>query len=196
LDDAEPNRGEYRKFAIRGGWGNDDYRSMQEVVSRYFSRRISEGEPLPDLVLIDGGLGQLNATLAVLDDLGAGEQPVASIAKREELVYVRGREQPVRLPRTSAALRLLQRARDEAHRFAIGYNRKLRQKRTIRSELSGVPGVGPARQRALLAAFGSVRGVRAASEEEIARLPGFGLALARTVAAHIATGAEQAGTIS
>lgn len=196
FDDAEPNRGEYRKFAIRGEWGNDDYRSMQEVVSRYFSRRISEGDPLPDLVLIDGGLGQLNAAVAVLDDLGAGEQPVASIAKREELVYLPGREQPVRLARHSGALRLLQRARDEAHRFAIGYNRKLRQKRTIRSELASVPGVGPARQRALLAAFGSMRGVRAASEEEIARLPGFGEALARTVAAHVATGAGQAGTTS
>jgi excinuclease ABC subunit C len=185
FENGEPNKGEYKRFKIRGEWGNDDFASMHEVVTRYFTRRVSEGKPTPDLVVIDGGKGQLGAAVKALEALDLPQQPVISLAKREEEVFIPGRSQSVRLPRRSPALRLLQRARDEAHRFAIGYNRKLRTKRTIRSELSTIPGVGASRQKALLERFGSMRAVAAASEAEIAALPGFGPSLARKVLAHL-----------
>jgi excinuclease ABC subunit C len=183
-----PDKSEYRRFRIKGGWGNDDFRSMDEAVARYFRRRQEEGKPLPDLVVIDGGKGQLGAAIAALEALDLGHQPIISLAKRDEEVFLPGRALPVRLPRRSPSLRLLQRLRDEAHRFAITYNRKLRTRRTIQSELAQIPGVGASRQRALLERFGSVRALRAASEEEIARLPGFGPALARTVLRHVGGG--------
>lgn len=181
---GEADKSEYRKFRIKGDWGNDDFRSMHEVVHRYFSRRLQGGEALPDLVLIDGGKGQLGAARKALELLDLGQQSVASLAKRDEEIYLPGRSEPVRLPRRSPALHLLQRIRDEAHRFAVTYNRKLRSKRTVRSELGDIPGVGTARQRQLLERFGSVRAIGSASEQEIAALPGFGPALARTVLAH------------
>ncbi|MDQ3389462.1 MAG: excinuclease ABC subunit C, partial [Gemmatimonadota bacterium] len=178
FDNGEPSKGEYRKFRIRGEWGNDDYRSMDEVVTRYFRRRVEEGKPLPELVVIDGGKGQLGAAQAALEAMGLPQQAIISLAKREEEVFLPGRPTPIRLPRRGAALRLLQRLRDEAHRFAVGYNRKLRTRRTVRSELSQIPGVGATRQRQLLERFGSVRGIGRARQEEIAALPGFGAALA------------------
>jgi excinuclease ABC subunit C len=178
---GRPDKSEYRRFRIKGGWGNDDFRSMDEAVARYFRRRQEEGKPLPDLVVIDGGKGQLGAARAALEALDLGHQPIISLAKRDEEVFLPGRPLPVRLARRSPALRLLQRLRDEAHRFAITYNRKLRTRRTIQSELAEIRGVGVARQRALLEHFGSVRALRAASEEEVARVPGFGRGLARTV---------------
>jgi excinuclease ABC subunit C len=182
---GEPDKSEYRRLRIKGDWGNDDFRSMNEAVARYFRRRMEEDRPLPDLVLIDGGKGQLGAARAALESLDLAQQPVASLAKKDEEVFVQGRPDPIRLPRRSPALRLLQRARDEAHRFAITYNRKLRTRRTITSELASIPGVGAARQRALLERFGSLRGLKEASAEEIAGLPGFGPALARTVLRHV-----------
>ncbi|HEX8362077.1 MAG TPA: excinuclease ABC subunit UvrC [Longimicrobium sp.] len=185
FENAEPNKGEYRKFKIKGQWGNDDFASMHEVVTRYFSRRVEESLPLPDLAVIDGGKGQLGAALKALAALGLEDQAVISLAKKEEEVFVPHRSDPVRLSRRSQSLRLLQRIRDEAHRFAVTYNRKLRTKRTIRSELSAIPGVGAARQKALLAKFGSLRAVATASEAEIASLPGFGPALARKVLEHV-----------
>ena len=184
FENGEPSKGEYKRFRIRGAWGNDDFASMHEVVTRWFNRRVQEQKPLPDLVVIDGGKGQLGSALKAMEEIGLPQQPVISLAKREEEVYVPGRSDPIRMPKRSPALRLLQRVRDEAHRFAVGYNRKLRTKRTIRSELSSIPGVGPARQRALLDRFGSLRAVAAAPVEEIAALPGFGPALARTVLQH------------
>jgi excinuclease ABC subunit C len=123
-------------------------------------------------VLVDGGKGQLGAAIAALEELGLGEQAVASLAKREELIFVRGREQPIALPRSSPVLQLVQRARDEAHRFAVGYHRQLRSRRTIASELDGIAGVGPAKRRKLLSAFGSLRGVRGATEGELASVVG------------------------
>jgi excinuclease ABC subunit C len=182
---GEPLKAEYRRFRIKGDWGNDDFRSMAEVVGRYFRRRIQEKLPLPELAIIDGGRGQLLAARQAALDAGAHDVAFASLAKREEDVYLVGRPTPLRLPRTSAALRLLQRIRNEAHRFAHGYNRKLRSKRTLTSELSGIPGIGPTRQRALLAHFGSVRALRAASAEEVARVSGFSVALASHVVAHL-----------
>ncbi|HET8656774.1 MAG TPA: excinuclease ABC subunit UvrC [Longimicrobiaceae bacterium] len=185
LTNGQPDKSEYRRFRIKGDWGNDDFRSMDEAVTRYFRRRMEEGKVLPDLVVIDGGKGQLGAARAALETLDLAQQPVVSLAKREEEVFVPGRPDPIRLPRRSDALRMLQRIRDEAHRFAVTYNRTLRTKRTIRSELSEIPGVGASRQKALLEHFGSMRGLRAASEEEIAQLPGFGPALARCIREHL-----------
>jgi excinuclease ABC subunit C len=142
-------------------------------VGRYFSRRVSEQRPLPDLVVIDGGKGQLGAARAALEGLGLADLPIISLAKREEEIFVPGRSESVRLPRRSSALRLLQRARDEAHRFAVTFQRKRRSMRTVTSELLKVPGIGPVKRRQLLQAFGSVQGIRDAGETEVAKLPGF-----------------------
>jgi excinuclease ABC subunit C len=175
---GEPDKSEYRRFRVKGDWGNDDFRSMQEVVGRYVARRITEQKPLPDLIVIDGGKGQLSNAVRAATEAGAHDAAFISLAKREEEVFLAGRSDPLRLPRTSAALRLLQRLRDEAHRFAHDYNRKLSGKRTLRSELGAVPGIGPARQRSLLERFGSVRALKAATVEEIAAVPGFSSRLA------------------
>jgi excinuclease ABC subunit C len=182
---GEPDKGEYRRFRIRGEWGNDDFRSMKEALSRYLGRRREEGRELPELIVVDGGKGQLSSAREALEELGLANQPVVSLAKRDEEVFVPGRSEPVRLPRRSPALRLLQRARDEAHRFAVTYNRTLRTKRTVSSGLADIPGVGPARQTVLLERFGSLKALRAASSEEIARLPGFGPALAKIIVDHL-----------
>jgi excinuclease ABC subunit C len=182
---GEPDKSEYRRFRIRGDWGNDDFRSMEEVVGRYVQRRIAEQKPLPDLIIIDGGRGQLNAAVRAAQVAGAPDVVIASLAKRDEEVYLLARPEPLRLPRTSAALRLLQRLRNEAHRFAHGYNRKLRGSRTLVSELSAIPGVGPARQRTLLERFGSVRALRSASVADIAGLPGFSGKLADQIVGHL-----------
>jgi len=185
FQNGEPSKGEYRRFRIKGTWGNDDFRSMAEVVERYFRRRLEEGAVLPDLVVIDGGIGQLNAAIGALEAVGAPETAICSLAKREEEIYLPGRPEPLRLPRTSPALRLLQRLRDEAHRFAIGYNRNLRKRRTLVSVLAEVPGIGPKRQRELLERFGSVRALRAASVTEIAEVPGISESLAREILEHL-----------
>ena len=182
---GEPDKSGYRRFRIRGEWGNDDFRSMEEIVGRYLTRRIAAGEPVPELVLIDGGKGQLAAAVRAARTAGAADATFASLAKREEEVYLVDGAEPLRLPRSSPALRLLQRVRNEAHRFAHTYNRKLRGKRTITSELSLVPGIGPARQRALLAHFGSVRALREASARDIAAVPGISGKLAEQLLQHL-----------
>ena len=185
FQNAEPRKAEYRHMRIRGDWGNDDYRSMHETVHRYFRRRLDEDRPVPDLAVIDGGKGQLNAALTALGELGLDDVHAVGLAKREEEVFLPGRKEPVLLDRRERSLQLLQRIRDEAHRFAVSYNRKLRRKRTIRSDLGDVPGIGPRRQQALLTRFGSVKGVAAASEEEIARVPGFSRVLAARVLTYL-----------
>ncbi|MFI4942784.1 MAG: excinuclease ABC subunit UvrC [Burkholderiales bacterium] len=173
FEDGQPKKSDYRKYRIRSVSGApDDFASMREVVGRRYRRLLEEGKELPELVLVDGGKGQLGAAIAALEELGLGEQAVASLAKREELIFVRGREQPIALPRSSPVLQLVQRARDEAHRFAVGYHRQLRSRRTIASELDGIAGVGPAKRRKLLSAFGSLRGVRGATEGELAGVVG------------------------
>jgi excinuclease ABC subunit C len=173
FDNARPRRAEYRKFKVKTVEGTDDFASMREVVTRYFQRRLEERKPMPDLVVIDGGKGQLAAARAALDELGLHVLPAISLAKRDEEVFLMGKSEPLRLARRSPALRLLQQARDEAHRFAVTYNRKRRAMRTVTSELLRIPGVGPSKRSALLRAFGSVQGVRDASLEQIAALPGF-----------------------
>jgi excinuclease ABC subunit C len=185
FENGSPKKAEYRHMKIKGDWGNDDYRSMTEVVSRYFTRRLEEERPLPDLVVIDGGKGQLISALDPLRTLGLEQVAVAALAKREEEVFLPGNSEPTILGRKDRALYLLQRIRDEAHRFAISYNRKLRSKRTLQSRLEEIPGVGPARMNALLSHFGSVKGVKNAPAEEIARLPGFSQALALKVLTYL-----------
>jgi excinuclease ABC subunit C len=173
FENARPKRSEYRKFKVKTVEGTDDFASMHEVVRRYFDRRIQDEKPLPDLIVIDGGKGQLSAAHAALAELGLADRSLISLAKREEEIFVWGREDPLKLSRRSPALRLLQQARDEAHRFAVTYNRKRRSMRTVTSELLKVPGIGPVKRRQLLKEFGSVQGVRDAGEEAIAKLPGF-----------------------
>jgi excinuclease ABC subunit C len=174
FQNGRPYRAEYRKFKIKTVEGIDDFASMHEIVTRYFTRRTEEGKSLPDLVVIDGGKGQLNAAHAALSAIGLAAMPMISLAKREEEIFMIGRSEPLRLSRRSPALRVIQQARDEAHRFAITFQRKRRAMRTVTSELMKVPGIGDAKRRVLLEAFGSLQGVRDASVEAIAALPGFG----------------------
>ncbi|MGQ0538869.1 MAG: excinuclease ABC subunit UvrC [Gemmatimonadaceae bacterium] len=183
FENARPRRAEYRKFRVKTVTGSDDFAAMAEVVTRYFQRRINEALTLPDLVVVDGGKGQLAAAHDALVSLGLSDLPVVSLAKREEEVFMIGRMDPLRLPRRAGALRLLQQARDEAHRFALTYNRQRRTLRTVTSELMRIAGVGPARRRTLLNAFGSLQGVRDASLDDIAALPGFSKASAERIQA-------------
>ncbi|HIF06338.1 MAG TPA: excinuclease ABC subunit UvrC, partial [Gemmatimonadetes bacterium] len=141
--------------------------------------------PIPDFLVVDGGKGQLGAARGALQELGVTDVALAALAKREELVFRPDRPDPIRLGRKNPALHLLQRLRDEAHRFAVSYNRKLRSKRTLRSDLSQVPGIGPERQKMLLSRFGSVRGVKAATPQEIARLPGISDTLAVRILTYV-----------
>jgi len=179
FENGRPKRAEYRKFRVKTVEGSDDFASMNEVVRRYFERRKTDEKPLPDLIVIDGGKGQLSAAHAALIELGVADRPLISLAKREEEIFIWGRAEPLRLSRRSPGLRLLQQARDEAHRFAVTYNRKRRSMRTVTSELLKVRGIGPVKRRLLLKEFGSVQGVRNAGEEAIAKLPGFNLDRAR-----------------
>lgn len=185
FENAEPKKAEYRHMRIKGDWGNDDYRSMAEVVSRYFRRRVDEEKPLPDLALIDGGKGQLGAARNALSELGVTDVALAAIAKKEELVFRPDRPEPFRLGPKDKGRHLLQRMRDEAHRFAVTYNRKLRSKRTVRSKLSQIPGIGPAKQKLLLTRFGSLKGVKSATPEEIGRLPGLSASLATRILTYL-----------
>jgi excinuclease ABC subunit C len=147
-------------------------------VSRFVARRVQDQKALPDLIVIDGGKGQLNAAREALEGQGIA-LPIISLAKRDEEIFVPGRSESLRLSRRSPALRLLQQVRDEAHRFAVSFQRQRRAARTVTSELHTIPGVGPKRRRELIHAFGSVQGVRNASPEDIAAVPGFSLASAR-----------------
>jgi len=185
FENGSPRKAGYRRFRVRGDWGNDDIRSMAEVVERYLRRRLDEEGSPPDLLVIDGGRGQLGAARRAADAAGAPDVEVIALAKREEEVHVPARRTPVRLARRNPGLRLVQRARDEAHRFALAYNRRLRGKRTLSSELGEIPGIGPARQRALLRRFGSVAALREATEEDVAATPGFSSRLAALVKAHL-----------
>ena len=185
FENGEPRRAAYRHMRIKGNRGNDDFASMEEVIRRYFRRRRDEGKPLPDLAVIDGGKGQLSAAVNALDSLKLEDVALIALAKRAEEVFVPGNSNPILLDRRNRALHLIQRIRDEAHRFAVAYNRKLRRKRTIRSELGDIPGIGPQRQRVLLSRFGSVKGLREATRDEIARVPGFSEALASRVLTYL-----------
>ncbi|HLJ67977.1 MAG TPA: excinuclease ABC subunit UvrC [Chloroflexota bacterium] len=181
---------EYRRFKIKTVEGANDFAMMAEMLRRRFKRVETSSNDesfghLPDLIIVDGGKGQLHAATEVLAELGRGDLAIVSLAKRLEELWVPGRQQSVLLPRTSQALYLVQRIRDEAHRFALSYHRNVRQKSAVASQIDGVPGVGPARRKALMRAFGSVRGVKAATAEEIAAVPGMNARLAQTVKEHL-----------
>ncbi len=186
-EDGRMKKSDYRKFIIKTVVGNDDFASMREVVTRRYARLQEEKQPLPGLVLIDGGLGQLHAAAESLEALGITDQPLASIAKREEIIYVFGQEdEPVALDRFSPILHLIQSIRDEAHRFAVTFHRSRRSARQLTSELDAIAGVGEKTVQKLLKQFGSSELVRAASEEDLAKA--VGRAAARKVKAHYGRG--------
>ena len=162
---------DYKRFRIRTVPGADDYAMMAEVLRRRYGKALEEGSALPDLVLLDGGRGQLNVGVRVLEELGLDFLPIVSLAKREEEVYHPASLQPLALDLASPGLHALQRIRDEAHRFAITYHKKLRQKRTLQSVLDQVPGIGPTLRTNLLRHLGSARRVREASVADLAAVP-------------------------
>ena len=174
FEDGKPKKSEYRKFKIQtvGPGEVDDFASMREVVRRRYSRVIEEQSPLPDLILIDGGKGQLSSAVEILTALNLPDQPIISLAKRLEEVFVPHESEPIIIPKSSTALRLLQQVRDEAHRFAITFHRTLRDKRTLQTELDQIHGVGKKRAKVLLEAFGSIQGVRFATPEQLAEIVG------------------------
>ena len=191
FEEGKPRTGEYRRFRIRTVQGPNDFASHQEVLRRRFraTRPGQEGSEeerrwaMPDLVVIDGGKGQVSAAKEVLDELGLHDLPLAGLAKEREELFLPGRAEPIVLPATSPALYLVQRLRDEAHRFAITYHRDLRAKRSVRSAFDDLPGVGPKRKRELLKVFGSIKRVREAPVEQIAAVPGISRALAERIKA-------------
>ena len=184
LEKGWPKPAHYRRFRIKTVAGADDYAMIQETLRRRFRRGLT-GEGAwgitPDLVLIDGGRGQLNAALEVRQELELDSIPTASLAKEKEEVFIPGEPGPVYIPKDSPALHILQRARDEAHRFAISYHQKLRSKGFVTSALDNIPGIGPKRKKALLKKFGSVEAIRKASLEELSQTEGMTLALAKRV---------------
>jgi excinuclease ABC subunit C len=192
FEEGRPRTGEYRRFRLRTVSGSpDDFASHQEVLHRRFSRAKAGDEgreeerrwAMPDLVVIDGGKGQVSAALEVLTELGLADIPLVGLAKEREELFLPGRSEPVLLAATSPALYLVQRLRDEAHRFAITYHRDLRSRRQVRSAFDDLPGVGPKRRAALLRTFGSAKRVREAPVEQIAAVPGISAALAARIKA-------------
>jgi excinuclease ABC subunit C len=178
---GRPKKSEYRRFKIKAVEQQDDFAAIHEVVTRYLTRRQSETKQIPDLIVIDGGKGQLSAALDAARPLGLEGLPMVSLAKRDEEIFLPGRSEALRLSRRSPSLKLLQRARDEAHRFAVSFSRKRRSQRTITSELLTIPGIGPNRRRTLLERFGSLAGVKTATPAEIAAVPGFSTTLAERI---------------
>jgi len=170
--DGKPRKSQYRKFKIRSADGPDDFASMREVITRRYRRLLDEQGTMPDLIMVDGGKGQLSAALEVLRTLELTDQPVIGLAKRLEEIFVPGRSEPTVLPKASTSLRLLQQVRNEAHRFAVTYHRSLRSKRTLQTELDLIKGIGKKRAQELLEAFGSVQGVKFASAEQLAEIVG------------------------
>jgi excinuclease ABC subunit C len=182
MEDGLPKKSEYRRFKIKGEQGNDDFAAMEQVLTRRLTAYLADRRrPIteapgkfaypPQLLLVDGGKGQLSVAMNVLEHLGLSEEiPVASLAKRFEEVYVPGQADPVRLPRQSEALYMLQRIRDEAHRFAITFHRELRGKRMTVSVLDGIPGLGPTRKKRLTKELGGINAVKRASLEQLQSL--------------------------
>lgn len=192
--DGSPEKQSYRHFKLRTlGDRVDDFAAMREVVARRYTRLVNDNRPLPDLVLVDGGKGQVSAAVHILRALELDHLPVAGLAKRNEEIFLPGRSHPVVLPATSPALRVLQSARDESHRFATGFNRRLRSKRVGLSLLESVHGIGRARSRRLLEVFGSVEALLAESPETIASRAGITRETAATLLARLARQHDTAG---
>jgi excinuclease ABC subunit C len=188
FDQGKPKPSHYRRFQIKTVSGADDYAMLHEVLKRRFKRSSDAQDTwaiLPDLVLIDGGKGQLNAALSAMSQAGVGFVPTASLAKENEEIFIPLSSQPVILPRSSQGLQLLQRLRDEAHRFALSYHQKIHKRETFASSLDNIPGIGPKRKRALIKQFGSVRAIRDASIEELAAISGMSQILAKKIKEHL-----------
>ncbi|MDP9358763.1 MAG: excinuclease ABC subunit UvrC [Chloroflexota bacterium] len=190
FEDAKPAKKEYRRFAIKTVVGSNDFAMMQEVIRRRFKRAAEADEEkdgkwttLPDLVIVDGGKGQLNAALAALNEVGMAGQAIVGLAKENEELFLPGRSDPVLLPRDAQALFLVQRVRDEAHRFAITFHRQRRSKASFHSKLDDVPGIGPKKKQALIRQFGSLKGVKEASVVELTAVDGITPALAAQIKA-------------
>jgi excinuclease ABC subunit C len=192
--DGKPATSQYRRFRVKSVVGADDFATMQEVLRRRFKRAAVSGSEdgakadawdLPDLVIIDGGKGQLGAAVEAMRELGVYQIPTVGLAKQHEELFVPGEAEPIVLPRGSEALYMVQRIRDEAHRFAITYHRQVRGKSQIQSALDTIPGIGPKRKKALLRKFGSVKGIREAPLAEIASTVGFTESLAQRVKENI-----------
>ncbi len=190
-EDGAMKKSAYRKFQVKTVTGVDDFASMREVIQRRYKRLQEDNKPFPSLILIDGGLGQLHAAYAALEEIGVTLQPLASIAKREEIIYVYGQEnEPVVLDRRSPVLHLMQKIRDESHRFAVTYHRKRRQMRDRDSELLSIPGVGPRTRQRLIEHFGSVRGIKQAAPDALTAV--VNAATAERIRSHFA--AEEASS--
>ncbi len=188
LEQGKPKPAHYRRFRIKTVPAANDYAMLQEVIQRRFGRLKSNEAPaldswalLPDLILIDGGKGQLNSVLKAMRQVGADSVPIASLAKEKEEIFIPKRAKPISLPYSSPGLQLLQRLRDEAHRFALGYHQKVRKKQAFASALDTVPGIGPKRKRSLLKQFGSVQKIREATFEELSATKGMSLSLAKKI---------------
>jgi excinuclease ABC subunit C len=185
-----PSKENYRHFKIRQVHQADDYAMMAEVTQRHFFRKIREGKPMPDLVVVDGGKGQLSTVYGVLNNLDLGNLPIIGLAKREEEIFYPKNSTPHRLPRHSKTLRLIQHIRDESHRFALIYHRKLRKRKTITSELESIPGIGLVRRKILLKHFGSVREIKKASLDDLLSVKGLDKKTARIVRDYFSSPAQ------
>ncbi len=181
FSNGQPDKSGYRRFKIRIEGGPDDYAMMQEVIGRRYSRLRAEGRDFPDLILVDGGRGQLNAAVSELDCLGLAQLDIIGLAKKKEEVFLPDRSEPVIIPSNSPALHLLQRVRDEAHRFAVNYHRRLRSRRLTHSMLDQIPGIGPGRRQALLEHFGSLARIRTASRQELQQVSGISTRLSQVI---------------
>ncbi len=185
FEDGRPDKKEYRRFRIQSFIGNDDFRAMEEVVGRRYSRLAGEGKAMPELVVIDGGRGQIGAALKAFVALGLEPPALVGLAKKHETIIFPDERAPLNLPPSSPGLRLLQRLRDEAHRFANTYNADLRSKKIRESVLDDFPGLGEVRRGALMARFGDIDRLRAAGVEQIREVDGFGDVLARELHAYL-----------
>jgi len=181
FSNGKPRKSEYRHYRITGIEGPDDFAMMRQVITRRFKRLMETGEGFPDLLLVDGGKGQLSTVVAALGELGITDQAVIGLAKRLEEVFLPGQSLPHNIPKASSSLRLLQAVRDESHRFAVSYHRKLREKRTLTSGLDLIDGVGPQRRRRLLRHFGSLKRLQQATPAQIAEVEGIGSKLAADI---------------
>ncbi|GAB6100112.1 excinuclease ABC subunit UvrC [Halanaerocella petrolearia] len=181
FENGEAKKSDYRRFKMKTLEGQDDFGAMKEVIERRYSRLIEEEKEFPDLILIDGGKGQLNAAVNILEELGRTGQQIISLAKKEEEIFLPDREESILLSRDSDALYLVQRVRDEAHRFAVSYHRKLRSRRLTHSMLDDIPGIGDKKRQALLEYFGSLAKIKQASEEELVEVSGISHRLASKI---------------
>lgn len=172
FEKGKPKKSDYRKFIIKTVEGQDDFASMSEVIERHYRRVLEENKPFPDLIMVDGGKGQLNSAIKILKKLGLTNFNIIGLAKRLEEIYMPDKKEPLQIPKTSSSLKLLQQIRDEAHRFAITFHREKREKRIIKSELEEIPGIGPKTIQTLLTKFGSVEQIKKLNVEQIAEIIG------------------------